>query len=260
MISMAELSAAGLCKQWVAKMIKPRLKKYALIGTCLGQRRQPCLVCGDRRQCRSFTLLELLITLVVMLLLTAVLFSGVNMITRSWVRLQAVQEHFSQVMTLDRTIDTIFSNTLGLTWPDADGNELPMFVGEAQSLSLAYLHRLNNSDDGAVRCVRLRVNTAAELVADYSQRPVLDWQRDPSEPRRQSVLATGVERITFVYADWEPDRALQWHNQWDPERLEVPLAIHLTVFWQNGQQETWLRRTAGNSYRLRYGNWQPEKP
>jgi hypothetical protein len=33
----------------------------------------------------------------------------------------------------------------------------------------------------------------------------------------------------------------------------------MTLVWKDGRIESWLRRTMGNSYRERYGKWEPPK-
>ena len=32
----------------------------------------------------------------------------------------------------------------------------------------------------------------------------------------------------------------------------------MTVNWKDGRSETWIRRTMGNSYRERFGKWEPQ--
>ena len=55
---------------------------------------------------------------------------------------------------------------------------------------------------------------------------------------------------------------IKWKNTWgkkdDPTpRMEAPLAILMIVRWQDGREESWLRRTAGNSQYARFGRWIP---
>jgi hypothetical protein len=82
-----------------------------------------------------------------------------------------------------------------------------------------------------------------------------------------SVLARDVDHVSFQYADFAPDqeddwnRRLEWVSEWDTDdehpREEIPLAIMITVVWQDGRAESWLRRTAGEGYRERFGKWKP---
>ena len=70
-----------------------------------------------------------------------------------------------------------------------------------------------------------------------------------------------MNRVDFLYADWHPDTGLEWREEWNAEneRFEVPLAIYAAVYWDDGRQESWLRRTAGSGQFERLGNWEPRK-
>ena len=51
-----------------------------------------------------------------------------------------------------------------------------------------------------------------------------------------------------------------WTDNWenvDSERTDLPLAILFHVIWDDGREESWLRRTTGNSFRERYGTYRP---
>ena len=74
-----------------------------------------------------------------------------------------------------------------------------------------------------------------------------------------------MESISFLYADFSSDVSdewkdrLFWRDSWeteDSERKDIPLAIQIRVKWQDGREESWLRRTMGNSYRERYGTFE----
>ena len=39
--------------------------------------------------------------------------------------------------------------------------------------------------------------------------------------------------------------------------MNIPLAIWITVTWGKGASETFLYRTAGNSFYERFGKWKP---
>ena len=211
----------------------------------------------SRPGARGFTLLELLVAFAILVLLLGVLFAGANAVTNSWRRLRAEQERFAEVMTLDRTLDSILTNAVPFNWTDEDGETVPIFVGEHDGVHLAYLHRLNNMADGAMRFVTLEA-TEGFLRAFYTDRP--RFVDDFDQELRVSVLAEGIDRVTFRYADWAEDtEELQWVEQWDPkgERREIPLAIMVIVYWLDGRQETWLRRTAGSGRNERLGLWRP---
>jgi prepilin-type N-terminal cleavage/methylation domain-containing protein len=205
----------------------------------------------------EFTLLELLIALVILGLLTAVLMGAVNAITGSWGRLLREEERFAELLLLDRTLDQILVNALPFMWRDEELKLLPAFAGEPHRMRLAYRHRLNSTADGAIRFVALELDRGS-LKAYSMERPFLDWSR-PTSAWHETLLAHGVKAVRFLYADWNPgDKRLEWSPDWDRERQEIPLGIQVTVEWEDGRVESWLRRTAGNSRYERQGSWRPK--
>ena len=50
--------------------------------------------------------------------------------------------------------------------------------------------------------------------------------------------------------------ASEWHSHGhDRDSRYANVILH--VVWQDGREESWLRRTTGNSYRERYGTYDP---
>jgi len=207
---------------------------------------------GCRR--RFFTLIELLVASAILVLLLGMLFAASNGITQSWSRLQAEETRFEEVMELDRILDNIFSNSVPFHWRDKDANPVLMFRGGPESVRLTYRHTANTPGEGALRFVTLSIEDGL-FLAQYSDRPRLEWENS-SGPVQESVLARNVAGLDFQYADWEKDNGIVWVSEWDPdsERQDIPLAIMLTLHWEDGRRETWLRRTAGNSQFERWGN------
>ena len=215
---------------------------------------------------RPFTLIELVIAIGVFSMVAVALFVFSSNVADSWSRLSVERNRFSELMELDRAVESIFPNVVPFLWRDPAEEtivERPFIVATDTVLRVAYLHRLNDADEGAIRFVELKVEDN-ELTATYTDRPFLDWDMAPPDRIRTSVLATGVESVTFQYADHINDVAMEWNErlfwqlEWETEeseRTDVPLAIQMTVQWQDGRTESWLRRTMGVSYRERFGTW-----
>ena len=215
-----------------------------------------------RRSC--FTLLELLVSLLVFSLVVGALFGVSREVSKSWSRLQEDQHELAQLMALDRTVDSILSNAVPFMWRDDEWEKAPVFVGEPERVQLAYMHRLNAEavSEGALRFVTLFVNDDRQLIAVYQSRPFMTWDQLGDAGPPPSVLAEGVESLSFRYADWVQygqDQELEWVDEWDPEREEIPVAILMSVVWLEGGlgTESWLRRTAGSGWRERWGKWEP---
>ncbi|MBT3290552.1 MAG: type II secretion system protein [Victivallales bacterium] len=221
---------------------------------------------------RRFTLLELIVAVAVFSLVMTVLYGFGRQVTVAWERMRRDQRAMARLMSLDRALDGILTNAVPFLWPEPDADvgssEKLVFEGREDSLLLATLHRVSTEGtDGAIRFVRLALRDG-DLVAEYAPRPFWDWN-ETGDGGETSVLARDVSNVSFLYADFLPDRdaawedRLEWFSEWDLDedkpRQEIPLAIMVTVTWQNGNVESWLRRTAGQGYRERFGKWAPRK-
>ena len=213
----------------------------------------------NRHECR-FTMLELLVATVILMLMLTMLFAAATAITASWERLNHEKDHFMAVMAIDRMLDNTLSNIVPLQWRDSENNQVLAFHGAPEQAAFFYRHRLNRIEDGALRNVILLVDNG-KLLATYQERPHLDLQRQPGPRADTVVLAEGIERIRIFYADWQENQGIEWVDYWNEngERLEVPLALRIDVFWLNGYQESWLRRTAGNGFDEQLGIWRPRR-
>ena len=214
-----------------------------------------------RLRMHRFTLLELAVAMAIFMLVAMVLFAFARGIAASWERLHGEQQQFSRLLALDRTLDRMLSNAVPFQWRDLEREPMPFFLGEGNRCRLAVLHPVYRTEDGGLRFVELFLEDD-KLMARFSQRPYLEWQ-ETAGLTGQSILAWDVDRIEFQYVDWSGDELLEWEDrmvwtsEWDPERKELPLAIWITVTWQDGRAETWLRRTAGAGWRERYSGWAP---
>lgn len=215
----------------------------------------------------SFTLLEMVISLGLLALLAGLAIMSATAITNSWSRLERRQQQFAELMRVDRTLDTMLTSIVPLSWHNADNDVLPFFRGRSDSIRFAYRHRVTDPDEGALRFVYLEA-VDGELRAYYTARPVLDEDALFSDGR-VSVLADGVAGIAIQYAvirrGMAVDEPPEWVDQWDAEEWPIqerqtqlrPLAVRLEVEWQDGRVETWLRRLPGNSQYERRGRWTP---
>lgn len=227
---------------------------------CRGSR--PPTATARRHAAAGFTLLEVIIAVTLLLLVVVALLSFGREMARSWEKLRGEHARFRTLLTLDRALDGLLSNAVPFTWPNEDGEAVPFFVGEADYLRLVSLHPVTVADEGALRFAEVFVRAGILQVA-YTVRPYRGAVED-SEQVRTSVLATGVDRVEFSYADWSGDESgdwgdrLLWLDEWDAERQELPLAVMVTVWWDDGRVESWLRRLA-SGYRERWGKWEPAK-
>lgn len=211
-----------------------------------------------------FTLIEIIIAISIFLIVALTLYSYSRETTNSWNRIVNERNRFNELLALDRTMSGVLGHMVPFTWKDADGVKTPFINAERRRLRCAYLHRLNDEVEGALRFAEFLLENE-KLYLVYSDRPFLHWD-EVGERKKISLLAEGVANVDFLYADWSDDDSLDWNerllwiDEWEnveSERMDVPLAVKVTVDWQDGRTETWLRRCMGNSFRERYGKWNP---
>ena len=220
-----------------------------------------------RRRRRHFTLLELAIAVTIFMMVAVALFAFSGHISQSWGSITTERNRLAELLAMDRTIDSIFSNAIPFLWREREDGlvkVVPFIVAEGDFLRIAYLHRLNDTEKGAIRFVELFLEDG-DLKALYTERPFINWEDISDERKKVSILTTGVESISFLYADFSSDVSVNWNERlfwrdsWeteDSERKDIPLAIQIRIKWQDGREEAWLRRTMGNSFRERYGTYE----
>ena len=215
---------------------------------------------------RFFTLMEVLIAVAIFTMVSLALFGFSSGVTKSWEKITLERNRFNELLVVDRAFDAILTNAIPFMWRTMDNGlreEKPFVVAEPELLRIAYIHRMNDTQEGALRFVELFVEDG-ELRAVYSDRPFMSWEGIEPSLCTVSVLATGVASVSFQYADWSSDVSddwetrLFWRDEWETEeskRKDIPLAIMVTVNWEDGRSHCWLRRTVGNSFRERYGTY-----
>lgn len=217
---------------------------------------------------RQFTFLELGIAISIMLAVSLALYTYSRGVSRSWEKIIKEKNRFQELLNLDRAIDKALSNAVPFTWTSddapGDSGKFPFILAEWNRLRVAYLHELHDATEGAIRFAEFLVQDG-NLYLTYSDRPFYQWS-DLGGRNQTVLLAEGVRQIRFSYLDWSADEDSDWEDRavwmddWETEvseRMDAPLAIIMTVEWENGNRESWCRRTMGNSYRERFGQWDP---
>lgn len=210
------------------------------------------------RKRSNFTLLEVMIAIGLFAVLAITCVSLMTTLTGSLATQQEKSTQVDKLVSLDKTLKKMFTNMVQFTWRDQDNERLPHFLGTSESIRFAYLNRVNNLQDGGLRFVDIYVDDEARLVARYQNRPYRNAE-EINEDAYFSVLAENVDSIIFNYASVEEERSsseyLEWLQEWSDERLDIPLAVMITINWTTNGSETFLWRTAGNSFYERWGAW-----
>ena len=214
-----------------------------------------------RRSASPFTLIEVVVAMGIMLLVAGILAGASFAFFRAWKSSELQTARLREYMNIDLVMDGCVRNMIPFHWIDQDENDDTnlVFDGQQDLLFFASVRRAYGRESGALIFVRLRLDELeGALVADYSMFPRLPWLEDDETelPWKTEILAKGVRKISFLYAA-DQAGAVVWLDEWDRETYDfLPLAVQMTVEWEDGRTEVWLRRSAGVSSNTALGSRQ----
>ena len=212
---------------------------------------------------KPFTLVELVAAMAVMIFVALIIGTASSAFYNAWRRSVRLSAHLNTCQNIDRVMDSTVRNMIAFPWQDESDNTQIVFEGKSDSMFFTSRRRLSKGDNSAFFFIRLKLEDD-KLIAEYHTLPRFPWTEEEKYPMEREVLSENVKNISFLYAKLE-DEEVVWEEEWsayDPEEMQenendvqmIPLAVQLTVEWNNGEKEVWLRRTAGNSKYTRLGS------
>ena len=204
----------------------------------------------------NFTLMELVAATGIMLAIAGIIAFASRSFFRALASAERVSAQLQVYLNIDQLMDGCFRNMIPFNWETTDVNDdtFQVFLGEEDMIHFTTLRRSYDDNSGNLFFVRVYVEDE-QLIAEYSKFPRLPWLDDDDDlmPYDREVLATNVDRISFMYAGAQ-DSTIIWLNVWDREEYDfIPLAVQMTVEWKDGTEERWLRRTAASGGNSVYG-------
>lgn len=217
----------------------------------------------DKRMKKPFTLVELVAAMVVMVFVGLIIGTASSAFYKAYERSVRMASYLSTCQNIDRIMDTAVRNMIPFPWQNDSDETKIVFEGKTDSLFFTARRRLAQGDNSGFFFIHLKLEDD-KLVARYHTLPRFPWMEEGKYEFKQEVLAENVKSISFLYAKLD-DEEVVWEDEWedyDPEELQendsdvlmIPLAVQLTVEWNNGEKEVWLRRTAGVSKYSRLGS------
>jgi type II secretory pathway component PulJ len=199
-----------------------------------------------------FTLIEVVLAVSIMMMVFLVAGTGLMIVQQTWVKSQNRSARLKELILVDKIVNSTFTNIIPFEWKDDQLKKREIFLGDPNKVTFATTHRLNIIQEGSIRFVSIYIEDSA-LIASYSNTPILPWD-DQATPQISEIIAEGVANVEFQYADFDSKRVLIWDSDWDEEkRRNIPLAIQMTVTWEDQTQTSWLKRTAGAGKRENFG-------
>jgi type II secretion system protein J len=206
----------------------------------------------------KFTLLEVVIAVALFAVLATACVSLMSNMSKSLDAQRERSEQVDNLVSLDGVLKKMIGHMVKFTWRDEDNQKLPHFLGQSDTMRFVQLTKVNTIADGGLRFVELFLDGEGQLVAKYQMRPFYNAV-DMSEDAYSSILATNIASVLFQYASVVEGKSsseeMEWLEEWDEDRVDIPLAVMTTLTWNDDKKETFLWRTAGNSYYERWGNW-----
>lgn len=204
----------------------------------------------------NFTLMELVAATGIMLAIAGIIAFASRSFFRALASAERVSAQLQVYLNIDQLMDGCFRNMIPFNWetPDEVDDTYQVFDGLDNMIHFTTLRRSYDDNSGNLFFVRVFVEDE-QLIAEYSKFPRLPWLDDDDDlmPYDREVLATNVDRISFMYAGAE-DSTIIWLDEWDREEYDfIPLAVQMTVEWKDGTEERWLRRTAASGGNSVYG-------
>ena len=208
-----------------------------------------------------FTLIELVAALTVAAFVVLITGTAAMSFWKTWEAASGLTARLDEYRRIDTVMDTLIRNAVPFNWPDKEGtNETSsdlIFDGQEDSVFFTSIRRAYAGSEGSLLFVRIRLEDG-DLVADCSLYPRFPWldEDDEDMPWTREVLARQVRSVSFLYADRNDNGELEWEEaEWDREEKKyLPLAVRMTVVWEDGTEESWLRRTAGSGASSVYGD------
>lgn len=212
---------------------------------------------------RCFTLVELVAAMAIMIFVALIIGTASAAFYNAWKRSVRITDRLKVRQNIDRIMDTCVRNMIPFSWKDEDDTEQVVFEGSKEEIFFTARRRAAEGENSAYLFIRLKVNEKQQLVAEYHTLPRFPWQEEGKYEMKQEVLAENVMSISFLYASLEEEEIV-WNEDWeeyDPEMAQddttdillIPLAVQMTVEWEDGTTEVWLRRTAAASRYSRFG-------
>lgn len=180
----------------------------------------------NRKNCRGFTLIELMVALFIYTILSMLLMSGLKSVinAQNGTEIKAEKLHVIQrgMLVLSRDLEQIINRPI----TNADGTEEPGFIGTIKSLTVTHLGSGDPSGQS------LKSNMQRISYAYYDQAL---WRHVASAldqtvkvEIKKRPLFPGLSKMTFQYLDSEK----HWQSVWpsgDNDADQLPKAIKVSL-------------------------------
>lgn len=197
------------------------------------------------KRSRCFTLLELLLATVILLIVLASASLAFRSVILSWRNMARNTGRVEQRLKMTGFADDYLRNVIAFkyTHPDSNINQI-MFSGGETELWGCARRRVDSSVNSGLTFFRLFCEDG-KLYLQSAGSPFFP-DMDTAMTLNSELLSEDVDTLSFSYAHYL-NGGLEWENKWDPEDYigKLPQAVLISVEWTGGEKEVWLRRLNG---------------
>ncbi|MEA4863618.1 MAG: hypothetical protein AB7F40_06820 [Victivallaceae bacterium] len=198
---------------------------------------------------RRFTLLELLLAFVVLVVVLMVISLSFRAVVASWRGMARSTARAEEQLRLTDFADEYLRRLAMFKFQNSNGGgEEVVFVGNPGSVYGCVISAVQPDGSGGIVYFKTELSESGDLVLSTARAPLFpDIPADVEPPETKAeVIASKVAKVEFSYAGLE-DGDLEFQDEWlpDEEGGLLPVAVLMKVEWENGTSEVWLRRLAG---------------
>lgn len=215
---------------------------------------------NKRRGRKNFTLVEIIVAMGLLVLIALIIGTASYSFYDAWKRSAETTERLRSCREIDNIMDSGVRNMIPYNWtkdaPVTQSNHL-VFEGDPDWMLFTALRPVHGTDSSAFLFIKIFLSDG-KLVAEWSPYPRPPWELESADRKMErEILSVGVRSVSFLYAmdtGNSDTRTVTWIEDWNREDYDsLPLAVQMTVEWEDGRTERWLRRAAGISANGTFG-------
>ncbi|UDQ98559.1 hypothetical protein AAEX28_00385 [Lentisphaerota bacterium WC36G] len=203
----------------------------------------------NKRIKKKFTLIEIILAILIFSIIMTLVSMSLYSVQKTYEKVDKFNARLDQYQSIDRFCDTVIKNMVPFKWQNRDSKKIQqVFKGENNEMFFAYLHRINDVEEGALRFVKIYLEDE-KVKIKYRKYPLLHWDESDIGVETE-IIAKDVDALNFLYVDTKSGGQydIEWNDSWNEDsNPNIPLAVQIKIKWKSGKSEVWLRRVAASS-------------
>lgn len=195
----------------------------------------------------GLTLLEVLVSLVLIALISIFIVSGTQLGNRIWILTNGIENN-SVIAPVQSLLSSSLEKALPVFSPKSGLNGSIEFVGTGKSLRYI-VNRRGHVTIGGLHVIEIFVAEGQEhrygsikqslKIHEYLYRPKQQAQKKARKQKEERSLLTKIEKMSFQYfgAD-ETNTKSKWQNDWS-DRKTLPELVSISIQFPKGDPRRW---------------------